>query len=178
MKIVSNLSVDDFDGEKENLKGYLSLLHGTIPTYETFITPEEEDKYILNTLKDYLEGGDIQPNEICLSSRTNSGLDELKKILSSAGIKYLDISSYKQNINAVNVSTFHNMKGHEFKIVFVKGMSESTVPFKYSNYTNLTEKELEVYNQQERSLYYVVFSRAIQKLIITGVGEKSKWVAI
>jgi len=178
MKIVSNLSVDDFDGEKENLKGYLSLLHGTPPIYATFITPEEEDRFILSKLRGYLEGGVIQPNEICLSSRTNSGLDELKKILSSAGIKYLDISSYKQNVNAVNVSTFHNMKGHEFKIAFVKGMSESTVPFKYSNYTNLNDKELEVYNQQERSLYYVVFSRAIQSLIITGVGEKSKWVDI
>lgn len=176
MKIVSNLSVDDFDGDKENLKGYLSLMHGDPPSYNTFITPEEEDKDILEKLQKYIEGGSVQPNEICLCSRTNFALDDLKKFLNTSGIKYLDLSSYKQNINAVNVSTFHNMKGHEFKIVFVKGMSESTIPFKFFNYTNLSEKEQESYIQQERSLYYVVFSRAIHSLIITGVGDKSRWI--
>ena len=43
-------------------------------------------------------------------------------------------------------------------------------------YKNLSEKELKAYHQQERSLYYVVFSRAIQQIYITGVGEKSGWI--
>lgn len=67
------------------------------------------------------------------------------------------------------------MKGHEFKVVFVKGVSDSTVPFRHANYVNLLEKEKENYEQQERSLYYVVFSRAIQTVIITGVGVRSRW---
>ena len=36
MRVVSNLSVDDFDGNKETLQGYLSLMHGTNPEYTTF----------------------------------------------------------------------------------------------------------------------------------------------
>ncbi len=176
MKIVSSLQVDDFDGNEETLKGYLSLMHGNSPVYEIFTTPEEEDKFILEKLNMFIVEESILPNEICISARTNNGLDEIKKSLNCSNIKYLDISSYKQNINAVNVSTFHNMKGHEFKIIFVKGMSESTVPFKHVNYTNLTEKERRSYNQQERSLYYVVFSRAIQSVYITGVGKKSEWI--
>ena len=118
----------------------------------------------------------ILPNEICISARTNDKVDEIKQMLNAANIKYLDLSSSKQNVNAVNVSTFHNMKGHEFKIVFVKGMSEDRVPLKHSNYNNLSDKELKSYHQQERSLYYVVFSRAIQQIYITGVGEKSGWI--
>lgn len=176
MKIVSNLEVDDFDGNEENLKGYLSLLHGNQPSYETFVKPEDEDKFILEKLKLFIIDESIIPNEICISARTNNGLDEIKKMLNTANIKYLDLSSSKHNINAVNVSTFHNMKGHEFKIVFVKGMSENTVPFIHNNYPNLTEKERQSYEQQERSLYYVVFSRAIQSVFITGVGEKSEWI--
>jgi superfamily I DNA/RNA helicase len=176
MKIVSNLAVDDFDGNQENLKGYLSLLHGNPPSYEVFITPEEEDKDLIEKLKSIIVGGLIQPNEICLCTRTNGNLDNLKKLLNSEGVKYLDLSSLKQNISAVNVSTFHNIKGHEFKVVIAKGMSESTVPYRYTNYTSLTDRERESYHQQERSLYYVVFSRAIQTVIITGVGEKSKWL--
>ena len=176
MKIVSNLPVDDFDGNQENLKGYLSLMHGNPPTYETFVTPEEEDKFIIEKLKKILLDGYIQPNEICLCSRTNSGLDEVKKLLNTENLKYLDLSSLKQNIIAVNVSTFHNIKGHEFKVVFVKGMSDATVPFRHINYNNFSVKERESYVQQEKSLYYVVFSRAIQSLIITGVGEKTNWI--
>lgn len=176
MKTVSNLLVDDFDGDNETLKGYLSLMHGDNPSYNIFITPEEEDSFIVSKVKEQIENGVIQPNEICLCARTNNGLDEIKKLLNSNNIKYSDIGSYKQNLNAVNVATFHNMKGHEFKIVIVKGVSEATVPLKHFDYSNFTEREKEVYDQQERSLYYVVFTRAIQALIITGVGDKSNWV--
>lgn len=174
--VVSKMNVDDFDGNEETLKGYLSLLHGNRPTYETFLKPEDEDKYILEKLKQFIVEASIQPNEICLCTRTNIGLDEVKKLLNAENIKYLDLSSPKQNVNAVNVSTFHNLKGHEFKIVFVKGMSENTVPFKHANYSNLSDRERNSYDQQERSLYYVVFSRAIQSVFITGVGEKSEWI--
>lgn len=176
MKIVSKLQVDDFDGNEETLQGYLSLMHGNPPCYEIFVTPEEEDKYILEKLEQLIVNESVLPNEICISARTNNGLDEIKKTLNSAGIIYLDLSSSKINVTAVNVSTFHNIKGHEFKVVFVKGMSDNTVPFMHSNYSNFTEKERISYNQQERSLYYVVFSRAIQSVFITGIGEKSKWI--
>lgn len=175
MQVVSKVQVDDFEGNQENLKGYLSLMHGTKPSYDVFVTPEEEDKFIIEKLKGLISSGNIQPNEICISSRTNVGLDEIKKLLNSANIKYLDLSNSRENDSALRVSTFHNMKGHEFKVVFVKGVSDSTVPYKHANYVNLLEKEKENYEQQERSLYYVVFSRAIQTVIITGVGSKSKW---
>jgi len=176
MRVVSNLSVDDFEGTQENLKGYLSLMHGNRPVYETFVTPEEEDQFILAHINAVTKGGLIQLNEICICARTNYDLDGLKKFLNLKDVKYLDISSVKKNVNAINLSTFHNMKGHEFKVVIVKGMSEKTVPFQYPNYLNLSPAEKEQYHQQERSLYYVVFSRAIQSLIISGVGEKSKWI--
>ena len=175
MNVVTNVQVDDFDGNQETLKGYLSLMHGNPPTYDVFATPEAEDKFILEKLRTMLSAGNMQPNEICISARTNAGVDEIKKLLNSSNIKYIDLSNSKENANAVKVSTFHNMKGHEFKVVFVKGVSDSTVPFRYANYVNLEEKEKQSYEQQERSLYYVAFSRAIQSVIITGVGDKSRW---
>ena len=175
-RIVANVSVDDFEGNREDLKGYLSLMHGQRPGYETFITPEEEDKFILDRLNEFIGDGVGAPNESCICARTNSGLDEIKRLLNTVNIKYSDLGSLKKNVNAVNVSTFHNMKGHEFKVVIAKGMSESTVPFKHFNYNDFSEKERAHYDQQERSLYYVVFSRTIQNLIISGVGKKSSWL--
>lgn len=178
MKVVSDLMVDDFNGNMENLNGYLSLMHGNPPSYNTFITPEEEDSFILEKIKQLVGNNLIQPNEICISARTNTGVEDIKKMLTKANLKYLDLSSNKRNINAVNVSTFHNMKGHEFKTVFVTGMAASTVPYKFINYVQLSDKQQKLYDQQEKSLYYVVFSRAIQTLNITGIGEKSKWIKV
>lgn len=176
MRLVSNVSVDDFDGNKETLQGYLSLMHGTNPEYNTFNTPEQEDQFVLERVNDLISTGKVLPSEICICSRTNSGLDDTKKMLNNANLKYLDLSSSRTSSSAINVSTFHNLKGHEFKVVIVKGMSSTTVPFKNPNYNNYTEKEREQYDQQERSLYYVVFTRAIHSLLITGVGDRSEWI--
>lgn len=176
MKVVSEVPVEDFDGNPENMKGYLSLMHGDEPGYITFNTPEEEDRFIIDKLNQFIINELISPNEICICTRTNYRLDETKKLLNASGIKYSDLSSLKYAPNAINVSTFHNMKGHEFKIVLVRGMSEDKVPYKHSQYEHLSERDQMQYEQQERALYYVVFSRAIQALFITGVGEKSPWL--
>ena len=176
MKVVSEVPVEDFDGNPENMKGYLSLMHGDEPGYITFNTPEEEDRFIIDKLNQFIINELISPNEICICTRTNYRLDETKKLLNASGIKYSDLSSLKYAPNAINVSTFHNMKGHEFKIVLVRGMSEDKVPYKHSQYEHLSERDQLQYEQQERALYYVVFSRAIQALFITGVGEKSPWL--
>lgn len=88
-RIVSNLSVEDFEGSQENLKEYLSLMHGDRHTYDTFITKEEEDKFILERLNVFIGGGSILPDEIWAElTRTNVGLDDLKKVLNNGNIKY------------------------------------------------------------------------------------------
>ena len=74
------------------------------------------------------------------------------------------------------VSTFHNLKGHEFKHLLVRGFSKDLVPFKHPDFDTYSDIQKRAYLKQEKSLYYVVFSRAIQTLIITGIGEKSDWI--
>lgn len=175
-KIVSDITVDDFDGNKDNLKGYLSLMHGEEPLYYIYNTTDDEDQFVLNQIESLTSKNQVKHSEICICTRTNSSLDRLKKSLNSAGIRYTDLSDSKEILDAVKVSTFHNVKGHEFKVVFVKDMSVSTVPYRHAKYNLLTEKEKEMYHKQEKSLYYVVFTRAIQSLFITGVGERSGWL--
>ena len=175
-KIVSDISVDDFDGTTENLKGYLSLMHGEEPVYKVFNTVEDEERYILEQVDKLTDELNISLSEICICTRTNTGLDRLKQTLNGADVKYADLTDSKETLQKIKVSTFHNMKGHEFKVVFVKDMSSATVPFRHAKYPMLNDKEKEMYHKQEKSLYYVVFSRAIQSLVITGVGEISGWV--
>ncbi|BAX82353.1 UvrD-helicase domain-containing protein [Labilibaculum antarcticum] len=175
LKTVSKESYDNFDGEEENSKGYVSLMYGDEPQYQIFNTPEEQDEYILSNIKGLLDNEQAEASDICVCARTNYAVDDIKKTLNKNDIKYNDISSSKALSNAIKVSSFHNMKGHEFKFVFVLGASKANVPLKHSGYQDYSFKEKAEYEKQERSLYYVVFSRAIQGLFISGIGEKSEW---
>jgi len=175
INVISAESYDNFDGEEESKAGYVSLMHGTQPSYQIFETLEEEDQFVISQVLELLKDERIEAREICLSGRTNKVVDQLKKLLNENNVKAQDISSSKESNSAVRVSTFHNLKGHEFKHLFVCGVSKDEVPFRHPEFDNYNELEMKQYLKQERSLYYVVFSRAIQNLWITGVGEKSDW---
>jgi superfamily I DNA/RNA helicase len=90
-------------------------------------------------------------------------------------MRYHDLSSSQDNHTSIRVSTFHNLKGHEFKYIFVTGVSNQTVPLKHPGFDLYEPKEREEYLKSERSLYYVVFTRAREGLVISGVGDRSEW---
>lgn len=167
---------DDFDGNTESNKGYVSLMHGKDPIYKTFDSPEEEDTFILEEIKKLLNYDDINPSDICISGRTNKIVDDTKVLLNENQLKYVDIKSSRRPLESLVLSTFHNLKGHEFKHIIVRGFSKDQVPFKHPEFDNYSSVQRRAYLKQEKSLYYVVFSRAIQALIISGVGEKSDWI--
>jgi hypothetical protein len=175
VKTVNQEKFDNFDGGEENQKGYVSLLHGNQPEYHTFSTPEEEDIHILKTLKEWLNQDAILASDICLCARTNAGVSSIKSLLHQHDYKYTDLSSQNSNSKAIKVSSFHNLKGHEFKMMVVTDVSANTVPLSFAALNTFTEKERQAYYKQERALYYVVFTRAIQGLLITGVGKESEW---
>lgn len=176
VSVLLDTQYDDFDGEKETNTGYVSLMHGSDPVYQVFSSPEEEDHYISEQIEKLLSNGNIDPSDICIASRTNRLVDESKKLLNELQQKYTDIKATIRPSESIVVSTFHNLKGHEFKHLFVRGFSKNYVPFKHPGFDLYSDIQKKDYLKQEKSLYYVVFSRAIQTLIITGVGEKSDWV--
>jgi superfamily I DNA/RNA helicase len=176
VSILLDTQYDDFDGEKETNTGYVSLMHGSDPVYQVFSSPEEEDQYISEQIEKLLSNDSVNSSDICIASRTNRLVDESKKLLNELQQKYTDIKATIRPSESIVVSTFHNLKGHEFKHLFVRGFSKDYVPFKHPGFDLYSDIQKKDYLKQEKSLYYVVFSRAIQTLIITGVGEKSDWV--
>lgn len=167
---------DDFDGNIESNKGYVSLMHGKDPIYKTFSNPEEEDSFILAEIDKLLTNDDVNPSDICISGRTNKSVDDAKELLNENQLKYVDIKSSRRPLESIVLSTFHNLKGHEFKHIIVRGFSQDQVPFKHPDFDNYSTVQKRAYLKQEKSLYYVVFSRAIQTLIISGVGDRSDWL--
>lgn len=175
LKIIHGLRFEDFNGEEENHRGYLSLMHGEEPVYSLFDRPEQQDEFIIDTIRQLLRA-DVNPGNICICARTNYAADELNSLLNRSGIEYVDISRAATRPHAVRVSSLHNIKGHEFKFVIVTGVSKDFVPYRHVKYSLFSEKQREAYHKEERALYYVAFSRAIQGLYITGVGEKCEWL--
>jgi superfamily I DNA/RNA helicase len=57
-------------------------------------------------------------------------------------------------------------------------VNDRTLPFKHHNFINLNEEEKKLEIKPEKSLFYVASSRAIQRLVITGMGVKSDLVRL
>lgn len=176
MSTVKGINYDDFDGEEERLNGYLSLFHGETPTYEVFKTKEDENAAILTFIRELKEAG-LKYNEISVGFRTRSGVKDLKIVLHNEKIPYTDNTNPGvHNPDGVVLSTFHSLKGLEFKAVILGDVNNRTCPLLHSAVANMDELEKQEYLNSERSLIYVAISRAINILKITGTGVKSELV--
>ena len=174
MSVIKEIPFENFDGEEENKACYVSILHGEKPKYELYTSSEEMNNSLLKILQKIFENNNIKLNEICIAARTKNSKDEVKKIIHNNKISYYDLPNESGNKNGVYLSTFHNIKGLEFKVVILYDVSEDTVPYRYYGFDSLPEFEKKSYLKSERALLYVAMTRAIKKLIILGVGNRSK----
>ncbi len=176
-KTVKNIEFDDFEGGRENTAGYLSLLNGKEPTYNLYKSLNEEMNEVLKYIEEKVEEG-FNLNDICIAGRTNKQVKEIKNILHREDFSYYHNkgSGFGDKEEGLWLSTFHNMKGLEFKVVILVQVDNKTVPYLPHDYSTWDSKRQEQYLQQERSLIYVAMTRAIEELMITGTGEKSELV--
>lgn len=175
---VKGLQYDDFDGQEETLKGYLSLFHGEKPIYEVFKTKSEELEYIVNEIKKLRDRG-LRFQEIAIGFRTKDSLKEVKTSLHKIKIPYTDNTTNAVNDSeGVVLSTFHGLKGLEFKAVFLADVNNRTSPLRYSGFDDLESAEKQDYLNSEKSLVYVAMTRAINRLFISGIGVKSELIGI
>lgn len=172
LSVIKETEFDNFEGESESRKGYLSLLHGPQPSFNYFSSFDEMLQNLKNTITELVENEIINLNEICIGTRLNSTLKELKKHLHENKIPYYDLPNKVGDKKGVSISTFHNMKGLEYKSVVLFDFSDSTVPYKFYGFDKLTESEKKNYIRSEKALLYVAMTRAIKNLIIMGISNK------
>ncbi len=175
---VKGLKYDDFDGEEETLNGYLSLFHGQKPSYEIFKTKTDETEYIIERIKELKSEG-VNYSDIAIGFRTKDALKEVKTALHKLKLPYNDNTTNTINDSGgIVLSTFHGLKGLEFKVVFLADVNNRTCPLYYSGYNELDADSKLQYENSEKSLVYVAMTRAISKLLITGIGVKSALISI
>ena len=178
LSVVKEITFDDFDGEAESKKGYVSLFHGHTPTYQTFNSKNNEVDYVITELSKIKES-DIPYQEVAISARTREGIKEFKSALHKNGIPYYDITETNTgDVSGVRLSTFHSLKGLEFKFIFLVDVNRRTSPLLPHTYTYWDERKKEEYLKSEKALMYVAISRAIQRVYISGVGEVSESIML
>ena len=175
---VKGINYDDFDGEAEKLNGYLSLFHGLAPTYDVFKTKDEEMDEVISFIKLLVIDG-YKHNDIAIGARTKESIRDVKSKLHKLKIPYSDkTTTLTGSLEGVVLSTFHSLKGLEFKAVILIDVNNRTSPLYFQKMDNMEKLEKEEYLNSERSLLYVAITRAISILKIVGTGVKSELVKV
>jgi len=174
-RIISAEAYDDFDGEEENKKGYLSLFHGVKPEYLMHRTKNEELEAVSRDINDLVERG-YSFNDIVVAARTKDAVDDFRNYFHKVNIPYVNKNLLNNQNEGVRLSTFHGLKGLEFKQVFLVDVNDRTFLKQPINFSSLDDEEQRQIIRTEKALFYVACSRAIQRLIISGVGTKSTFI--
>ena len=74
--------------------------------------------------------------------------------------------------------TFYSIKGLEFKNVFLVDVNNRTSPKLFYNFESQDGLYKQQYLRGEKSLLYVASSRAIENLLISGIGTKSEMIKL
>lgn len=172
MKVITGEEFDDFDGGTEEKSGYLSLFHGIAPEYTTYATKNEELAAVVSEINNLAEAG-YHYSDIVIAARIKSAVDDFRNYLHRENIPYVNKNLLNANNEGVRLTTFHGMKGLEFKHVFLVDVNDRTFPKEPYGFHTLKEDEQAVIIKTEKSLFYVACSRAVERVMISGVGEKS-----
>jgi hypothetical protein len=175
---VRQLRFDDVDEAEESLNGYLSLFHGDRPSYALYRSRHEEVERLLQAI-DSLHTEGVPYNAMAVGVRTRTSMQPFRNELHGKGIPYYDtVDNTIRDQTGIRLTTFHGIKGLEFKAVFLVDVHQGTCPFIFRDFEALEEKERNAYLASERSLMYVAMSRAVRYLAISGTGVRSELIPI
>ena len=175
--IVKGEKYDDMDGGEENNKGYVSLVHGEKPSYKIFTSSKEEVEYVLQAIAE-IENNGIGLNDICIAARTRALYKDVVDGLHHHDIKYHELKSGSSagDKDGISLCTFHSLKGLEFRIVILVGVTERSMPSKETSgkpFSMMDTPERKEYLMGIRSLLYVAITRARQMVFISGWGDST-----
>lgn len=172
--VVKGCTFDDFDGSPENLAGYVSLMHGDKPEYQIYDNRNGELSAIIKFIRMCHDENGIEYKDIVVASYIKDSIKPVQDALHRNNIPYKNLMNEGSgNISGVNLSSFHNMKGLEFKVVILSDVNRKTFPYLPYDFNELDEIEKKNYLMNQKALMYVALTRAMQKVMITGSGMKA-----
>ena len=176
--VLHGLDFDDLDGGTDPTTDYRSLLHGDVPLIKGFEDPAEEQRFLADTLRQLQqEQGSLAAT--CVTARTNSGVEKLNTVLQQAGFSTRVINkdeSDDPSDPALRLATMHRVKGLEFDQMFLPGLDQSQMPYRYELDQRPDQVSRELFEQQERSLLHVAATRAKKRVVVSYSGKASPFI--
>lgn len=167
---------DSIDEVQEKRLISQDIFRGIEPILNGFDTQKEEIKFITRQVLDLIATG-MEPEEIAIFARTQRRLIPIQENLEKAGIPCYLLGS-KDNAAAValNLAKIHQVKGLEFKIVFIVDVSDKYFPFAGAVNLQAPLAEIAEAKALEKRLLYVGITRARDELFISWVGQPSRFL--
>ncbi|MCL2713894.1 MAG: AAA family ATPase [Alphaproteobacteria bacterium] len=178
VSILEGVSVDNLDGESDNLSGYISVFRGPPPELAGYTNETQEIDGLAQWLRTLPDHG-IQPENVGILVRKNSQIELLSTRLGDAGIKVARLRPNQVDDRSqagVRLSTMHRAKGLEFQAVAIPFLAKSAFP--PSELLKSAADDIDRRNLilQEKSLLHVAATRAIKLLLVSWSGEPTELI--
>ena len=183
VSVVKGIDYDDMDGGKENMNGYVSLIHeGETPQYTTVADANAEVDQVMEWIKE-CQNSNIKLSEICIAAPSFNLLKDIQSRLHHEGTDFRTLKGTQKqgSTNGINLCTLHSLKGLEFRVVILTGINERNIPSKVTAgypFTGMDKVAQKEYLSSKRSLLYVAITRARQLVYMVGVGEPTGLVKL
>jgi len=168
--------IKDGDNQSEDRSGTVSVFSGEPPKISLSDDEAGEAKIVSDWIKEQVDQG-IAPTEIGVFVRTEH---QYKRALNA--IKYSGntgvVLNYKLDgdDSSINYGTMHLAKGLEFRSVAVMACDDNVLPLRERVMLFTEDADIEEVERTERQLLYVACTRARESLLVTGVGDGSKYL--
>ena len=177
LDLLKDVVVDDLDEGDADRRGYVSLREGPAPNVHVAGSALEEETMVVATVKAYLEAG-AAAETICVVGRTHGLIrDRFQAALDRAGVATVLLEQEEPRLPGVRLATMHRVKGLEFAVVLLVGISKQEVPLSTPELRSDDPIMSSNALLRERSLLYVAASRARDELHVFYAGEPSPLLA-
>ena len=176
--ILDGNTFDDMDGGiDKNISQ--SLTHGTKPQVLNFKDETEEFKFILKEIHQLSAHGVVN-EDICVTVRKHKLLDRYREMFNQVGVPCFEITTNQNDdrrAKGIRMATMHRIKGLEFKYVFVAAVNDKVLPADraINHGDDISRQEALI---AEKSLLYVVMTRAQRGVYITSYGKPSEFLSL
>jgi superfamily I DNA/RNA helicase/mRNA-degrading endonuclease RelE of RelBE toxin-antitoxin system len=176
--LMKGTKVDDLEDTSEEIpEPEYSVRCGPLPVLKGFSSPQAEIQWVFQEIQRLHTQDGIQPKDVVFVYRMSN---PYKDLINQIGMNSFQIQEIQDNPNTIfgpgiKHTTFHSIKGLEFKVVFVVGVTDGQ--FVPRDDWTLDDAALEEYLSRERQLLYVAMTRARDRLYLTySRGQSSRFL--
>ena len=169
--VAGDVTIDDLGEEFRRADADHSATRiGIRPVLAQFDTFEDELDWIAQRIQLLSSAPAIGTGDIAIAVGTNTLVRTLKSEMTKRDVPVQELRDYQGSpTERVKIGTHHRIKGLEFKVVFLPGLSAASFPSLPAGVTNTDEQQ----EHRERALsqLFVAMTRARDQLIITATGN-------